>query len=249
MKAFILLLSYTIKKITRKVYWLFRLSKVSFGKKPNIAFPIKIEGKGKIVTGDFFNSDTNISLGVGNNASMQFGDKNTLEKDVTILVGENCNLDIGNDFLLGQGSRLYVQDNWKFHNNTSVHSYCAVFSRESGFKGKLVMLDNSHIGDYCIIDVSDDILIGKNVAIGPNCTFYTHDHEYNELDKAAWNGDTVTGKIKIDSDSWLGSNVTVLPGVTIGKHVVVAAGSIVTKDLEDFCVYAGVPAKKIKTIS
>ncbi|MFD2917451.1 acyltransferase [Psychroserpens luteus] len=248
MKAIILLIKFIIKKWVRKAYWLFRLTKVSFGKSPDVSFPFSIEGKGKIAASDFFKSATNISLGAGVNASLKFGNKNTLEKDVKILVGENCNLEIGNDFLIGQGTRLFVQNDWKFHNNTSINSYCSVFSRESNFKGKLEMLNNSHIADYCIIDVSDDILIGENVAIGPNCTFYTHDHEYHQMDKAAWNGDIITGKIVIGSDSWLGSNVTVLPGVTIGKHVVVAAGSVVTKDLNDNCVYAGVPAKKIKTI-
>ena len=52
----------------------------------------------------------------------------------------------------------------------------------------------------------------------------------------------------IGNDVWIGGNVTILPGVTIGNNVVVAAGAVVTKDIPDNCVVAGVPARKIKDI-
>nr|WP_324248840.1 DapH/DapD/GlmU-related protein [Streptococcus macedonicus] len=54
--------------------------------------------------------------------------------------------------------------------------------------------------------------------------------------------------VTIGNDVWIGGNVTILPGVTIGNNVVVAAGAVVTKDIPDNCVVAGVPAKMIKTI-
>lgn len=53
---------------------------------------------------------------------------------------------------------------------------------------------------------------------------------------------------KIGNDVWIGGNVTILPGITIGNNVVVAAGAVVTKDVPDNCVVGGVPAKKIKDI-
>lgn len=52
----------------------------------------------------------------------------------------------------------------------------------------------------------------------------------------------------IGNDVWIGGNVTILPGVTIGNNVVVSAGAVVTKDVPDNCVVAGVPARKIKDI-
>ena len=54
--------------------------------------------------------------------------------------------------------------------------------------------------------------------------------------------------MRIGNDVWIGGNVTILPGVTIGNNVVVAAGAVVTKDLEDNALYGGVPARKIKDI-
>lgn len=54
--------------------------------------------------------------------------------------------------------------------------------------------------------------------------------------------------VRIGNDVWLGGNVTVLPGVTIGNNVVVGAGAVATKDVPDNCVVGGVPARKIKDI-
>lgn len=220
----------------------------TIGKDAILSFPIKVEGKGKIVFGDFANIQNGVNLGVGNGSLLKVGNNAKLERNSTILIGSQKSLQIGDNFVLGHGVRLFIQNNWEFHDNTSIHSLCSIFSREPGLFGKFVMHNNSHIGDNCIIDLSDDIIIEENVAIGPNCTFYTHDHEYHELDKAAWSGKTYTGKIVIGRNSWIGSNVTILPGVTIGNHVVVAAGSVVTKNLEGNSVYAGIPAKKIKSI-
>ena len=57
-----------------------------------------------------------------------------------------------------------------------------------------------------------------------------------------------TNQVVIDDDVWIGANAVVLPGVTIGKHSVVAAGAIVTKDVPPHSLVAGVPAKIIKSI-
>ena len=54
------------------------------------------------------------------------------------------------------------------------------------------------------------------------------------------------GKVTIKKNAWLGMNVTVCPGVTIGRYAVVGAGAVVTKDVPDYAVVAGVPAKVIR---
>ncbi|TXD81362.1 acyltransferase [Subsaximicrobium wynnwilliamsii] len=241
-------IKYWVNSFIRNLYWLYRLMNVKFDRNSNLSFPIIVEGRGKIAFGEYAQVQKGVNLGVGDNGSLVIGNECKLEKDALIRVGADKNFKIGHKFHLGHGVRLYVQDDWEFHNHTSIHSLCSISSREPGLAGKFIMHDNSHIGDNCIIDVSDDITIMENVAIGPNCTFYSHDHKYEDFSKAAWAGKTYTAKIFIGKNSWIGSNVTILPGVTIGSHVVVAAGSVVTKDLEDNSVYAGVPAKKMKTI-
>lgn len=90
------------------------------------------------------------------------------------------------------------------------------------------------------------IEIGNNVFIGPSCGFYTANHA---LDIKARNaGMEIALPIKVGDNCWFGANVSVMPGVTIGSGCVIAAGSVVTKDVADNSLVAGVPAKFIKTI-
>ena len=88
------------------------------------------------------------------------------------------------------------------------------------------------------------VIFGDNVLVGPNCSFYTAEHP---LDYEARNkGLEFAHPIKIGNNVWIGGSVTILSGVTVGNNVVIGAGSVVTKDIPDDCVVAGVPAKIIK---
>ncbi len=89
------------------------------------------------------------------------------------------------------------------------------------------------------------VKFGDNVLIGPNCGFYTAEHP---LDAETRNkGFEYARPIIIGNNVWIGGSVTILSGVTIGNNVVIGAGAVVTKDVPDNCVIAGVPAKVIKT--
>ncbi len=91
------------------------------------------------------------------------------------------------------------------------------------------------------------ITIGENVFIGPFCGFYTANHP---LDRNKRNqGMEIALPIKIGDSCWFGANVSVMPGVTIGSNCVIAAGSVVTSDIPNNSLVAGVPAKVKKTLS
>lgn len=112
--------------------------------------------------------------------------------------------------------------------------------------------NNIHLGDDVFININcyfmdgADITLDDHVFVGPSCGFYTASHplDYkrrNEgLEKAL--------PIKVGNHCWFGANVSVMPGVTIGNGVVIGAGSVVTKDVPDNVVVAGVPAQIIKEI-
>lgn len=86
--------------------------------------------------------------------------------------------------------------------------------------------------------------IGKGTKISLNCGFITANHNKKELDKHEEGKD-----IKIGENCWIGMNSVILPGVVLGNHTVVGAGSIVTKSFkEGNCVIAGNPAKKIRDL-
>lgn len=91
------------------------------------------------------------------------------------------------------------------------------------------------------------ITIGDNVYITNNCQFITHDGGTLLFRKDIPDLE-ITKPIIIKNNVYIGNNVTILPGVTIGNNVVIGTGSIVTKNVPDNCVVAGVPAKFIKSI-
>lgn len=111
---------------------------------------------------------------------------------------------------------------------------------------------NIHFGEDVFVNMNcyfmdgADITVVHHVFIGPSCGFYTanHPHDYKSrnagLEKAL--------PITIGNNVWLGANVTVLQGVAIGEACVIAAGSVVTKNIEPHCVAAGIPRQMIKRI-
>ena len=100
--------------------------------------------------------------------------------------------------------------------------------------------ENVFINYNCTMLDGADISIGKNTLIGPNCSFYTPGHpiDYIERRKPI----EFARPITIGEDTWLGGNVTVCPGVTIGNRCIIAAGAVVICDIPDDCMAAGVPA-------
>jgi len=84
------------------------------------------------------------------------------------------------------------------------------------------------------------LVIGDNVDIGPWTHIWTLQHDPNDL-----NHGTKGGSVVIQDHVWIASRVTILPGVTIGRGAVVACGSVVTKDVPEKAIVAGIPAKVI----
>lgn len=88
------------------------------------------------------------------------------------------------------------------------------------------------------------IEIGEDCLIGHNCTICTVNHSFAPDNR----GDMVCKGVKIGNRVWIGANVTILPGVTIGDGSIVAAGAVVTKDIDPLTIAGGVPARKIKNL-
>lgn len=106
---------------------------------------------------------------------------------------------------------------------------------------------NVRIGAYTSIGCSNEIIIEDNVGIAPYVHITDRNHGFEDVSIPIYRQPaTSPGKVIIGADSWLGYGVQVMPNVKIGKHCVIAAGSVVTKDVPCFCVAAGVPAKIIK---
>lgn len=100
--------------------------------------------------------------------------------------------------------------------------------------------EKSILGTDCMFDGSGGILIGNNVNISSGVSIWSGEHDVQSVKFNFTNG-----TVKIGDRAWLSSGCTVLPGVKIGEGAVVAAGAIVTKDVDDYTIVGGVPAKKI----
>ncbi|MGF1777190.1 sugar O-acetyltransferase [Vibrio nomapromontoriensis] len=90
------------------------------------------------------------------------------------------------------------------------------------------------------------ITIGNNVLIGPNTQLYCASHELNYLKRRNW--ETICAPITIEDDVWIGGNVVINQGVTIGARSVIAANSVVNSDVPPDSLYGGTPAKLIRVI-
>jgi len=96
------------------------------------------------------------------------------------------------------------------------------------------------VGYNCELDGRMNLTIGENVNISSDVKFYTLQHDYNDIAFKA-----VGAPIVIGDYVWVSVRAIILPGVTIGEGAVIAAGAVVTKDVEPFAIMGGVPAKKI----
>lgn len=96
------------------------------------------------------------------------------------------------------------------------------------------------------------VFIGKNVSIAPNVVMVPDSNANNGflINQIPYVSKSLTrkGTIIVEDEVWIGANVTVLPGVTIGTCSIIGAGSVVTKDVEPYSIYAGIPAKKIREL-
>ncbi|KAK4152183.1 acetyltransferase [Chaetomidium leptoderma] len=104
------------------------------------------------------------------------------------------------------------------------------------------------IGSNCVFLDTCPITIGARTLIGPNCSFFAATHPTDPFVRNGLSGPENGKPITIGEDCWFGGNVTVCPGVTIGRGVTVGAGSVVTKDVEDFVVVAGNPARVVRRL-
>lgn len=105
--------------------------------------------------------------------------------------------------------------------------------------------ENFYSNHNLVILDANKVTFGENVQIGPNCGFYTSGHP---LEKETRRKVEFAKPITIGNDVWIGGNVCVLPGVTIGDNTVIGAGSVVTKDIPANVVAVGNPCRVIRKI-
>lgn len=150
----------------------------------------------------------------------------------------------------GRGSKIYRSvrmdtppyRRFSLGRSSVVESFCCI----NNAVGDVVIGDHTRIGLHNT--VIGPVTIGNHVNLAQGVTVTALNHNFSDPTTPIDAQGVSTNPVSISDDVWIGAGAVVLPGVNIGRHCVVAAGAVVTKDVPDGCVVAGVPAKVIKKI-
>jgi maltose O-acetyltransferase len=106
--------------------------------------------------------------------------------------------------------------------------------------------NRSGIGIHCT--VPDNIRIGNDVMMGPMVTIIGRHHRHDKTDTPMMDqGYTVSAPVEIGNDVWIGAASIIMPGIRVGNGAIIGAGAIVTRDVPDYAVVAGNPARLIRS--
>lgn len=130
---------------------------------------------------------------------------------------------------------IYKLAGVKIGEGTSIHMWANFYEPSNVMIG-----EDTIIGNSIFLDGRAPIKIGNHVDIASEVMIYNSEHDINDPEFKA-----INGEVEIGDYVFIGPRVIILPGVKIGKGAVIAAGAVVTKDVEDFTIVGGVPAKPI----
>lgn len=151
----------------------------------------------------------------------------------------------GRGVRFGQGLLIIGAQNISIGSSFSCWRHCTLAACNDGVIkiGDRVSFNANVYINACI---GGRIVLGNDVLVAPNVVMRSSDHVTTDLDKPI-NQQGHTGKeIVIADDVWISSNVTIVGGVHIGRGAVVAAGAVVTRDVEPYTIVGGIPARFIK---
>jgi len=148
----------------------------------------------------------------------------------------------GKGTIVGRNSRLDISPFNKFliDANSIIHDYCTINNSD----GDVVIGDDSHIGIGSVI--IGPVTIGNHVITARNVVLCGSSHMCADLAMPAPSQTVIPVPITIEDDAWIGANAVIAAGVTIGRHSVIAGGSVVTKNIPPYSFASGNPAKLIK---
>lgn len=156
---------------------------------------------------------------------------------------------VGAGFSLVHPENIYIGNDFEADVNLILQTWPEYGGRSTGYKPVLSIGDGVHIAQECQISCMDRIEIGNGCLLGGNVFIADNLHgksTRNELDTPPYLRPLYTkGPIKIGCNVWIGKNVCILPGVVIGNGAVIGANSVVTKDIPDYALAVGAPARII----
>ena len=152
----------------------------------------------------------------------------------------------GQNVYIGKHCSQKGKHNITLENCVAVRPYAQIWSGG----GTVRISKGSEIGERCRISIANSLKIGEKVLLSPNVYITDCDHEYRNIDTPVIDQGIVQRdqRVSIGEESYIGINAVIVGNVKIGKHCVIGANSVVTKDVPDYCVAVGSPARVIKSI-
>jgi acetyltransferase-like isoleucine patch superfamily enzyme len=120
------------------------------------------------------------------------------------------------------------------------------FSTLDASTGYIEIGQYSSINSFCSVSGHGGLKIGSSVRIASHVVILSSSHNFDDINSSILSQGVSGSKTEVGDDVWIGSHVIVLGGVTIGSHSIIAAGSVVTKDVPEYSIVGGVPAKLIR---
>ena len=152
------------------------------------------------------------------------------------------NIHFKGNSLVSHHVNLRASNSIIFGKNTTVCSYTTI----EGAGGNIEIGDNVVIGEFSTIQGQGGVYIDKNVLLASHVHLISNMHSYSDVTLPIKEQTNTSEQIKIEENAWIGINVTILSGVTVGKNSVIGSGAIVNKDIPPFSVAVGQPARIIK---
>jgi galactoside O-acetyltransferase len=163
-----------------------------------------------------------------------------IEEDVRLQVPQRIYL--GKRVFLGQYSYLDGQtSSLRLGNDVHIARFCTLRAGACG----ITLHDSVGINTRSYIEGNGGVEVGAYTLFSPGVHCISGNHVFENPDVPIKYQATTYGKITIGEDCWLGTNVVVLPGITIGRGSVIGAGAVVTKDVPEFSIALGVPARVV----
>lgn len=172
-----------------------------------------------------------------------------IKKKVKFLLGairtKRFGVHAGKNVYIGKQCSLKVKCHIFLGDFVTVRPYVQVWSR-----GVVRIGRGCEIGERCRISIANSLEIGEKVLFSPNVYITDCDHEYRNINIPVLDQGIVQRgqKVSIGEGSYIGINTVIVGNVRIGKHCVIGANSVVTKDIPDYCVAGGSSARVIKNI-
>lgn len=156
-------------------------------------------------------------------------------------IGRNCKIG-KNVTKVGKG-KVFIGNKVVLEDNVKIK--CNNYSN-SNEKYQLILKDNVFLGSGTIFDVNLKVTVYSNSMFGPYCfiTDSNHIHQFNDIPFGHLGG--LYNEVEIHSNCWVGCHCVILPGVIISKNSVIAANSVVNKNIQQGTLNAGSPSRKIK---